>query len=95
MLNQIANINFNKLRSIAKRTFIQQKDHFFVYDIYVSKRYMYPKCIIAIFDCVYKFLCNFIHLKPRSAHPKNSGKSVTTALLVEQIDRNQFRLGYY
>ena len=31
ILNQIANINLNKLRSADKLTFIQQKDHFFVY----------------------------------------------------------------
>ena len=44
--------------------------------------YMYQNWIIVICNDVYlmnKFLCNFIDLKPRSAHPKNSGKSVTTA----------------
>ena len=27
---------------------------------------------------VYKFMCNFIHYKPRSAYPKNSRKSMIT-----------------
>ena len=40
-------------------------------------RYVYPNCIIVISNdtyFVYKFLCNFIHQKSKSAYPKNSGE---------------------
>ena len=32
---------------------------------------------------------HFIHWKPRSAYPENSGKSVTTASIVEQFSLKQ------
>ena len=38
--------------------------------------YIYPNCIIVISNDIYfvcKFLCNFIHQKPRSAYPNNFG----------------------
>ena len=44
--------------------------------------YMYPNCIIDISNeiyFVYQFLCNIIHQKPKSVHPKKYGKLVTTA----------------
>ena len=65
----------------------------------IELRYTYPNCIILIPNDrkVYKFLCNFIHFKPRSAYPKNSGKSVITALPVVRfspnVDRHQFMFG--
>ena len=59
--------------------------------------YMYPNRIIAISNDIYfayKFSCNFIHQKLRSAYPKSFGKSETTVPPVERfspkVDRHQF-----
>ena len=48
--------------------------------------YMYCYCIIDISNHTYfvcKFLCNFIHQKPRSTFSKKFGKNKNTAPLVE------------
>ena len=76
--------NFVRFHAVEYKIELQQE--FWNQSPLVS--YIYPSCIITISNdihFVHKFLCNFIHERPKSAYSKNSRKRVTTAPPVERF----------